>query len=173
MRFHLPKTTSRVTQSTARRVNQDIRRMAEQSVERYCGANTQTISRRLEDLDREWDIERALATGASVNVLLGLLLGSFVNRRWYACPGIVAGFLLLHALSGWCPPLPILRRLGFRTEAEIEEERDALRLLRGDFHSTPDPREALAEARLSIGPSISGAGLDDQKRRRGSADGRG
>lgn len=32
-----------------------------------------------------------------------------------------------HALQGWCPPLPILRRLGFRTTQESEQERAALR----------------------------------------------
>lgn len=48
-------------------------------------------------------------------------------------PAVVAGFLLQHALQGWCPPLPVFRRLGFRTQAEIERERYALKALRGDF----------------------------------------
>jgi hypothetical protein len=34
-----------------------------------------------------------------------------------------SGFLLQHALQGWCPPVPLLRQLGFRTSYEIEEER--------------------------------------------------
>ena len=42
-------------------------------------------------------------------------------------------FLLQHALQGWCPPLPLLRRLGVRTQAEIERERYALKAIRGDF----------------------------------------
>ena len=46
---------------------------------------------------------------------------------------MVAGFLLQHAVQGWCPPLPVFRRLGFRTQTEIEEERYALKALRGDF----------------------------------------
>jgi hypothetical protein len=36
---------------------------------------------------------------------------------------------LQHALQGWCPPVPVLRRLGYRTQPEIEEERCALRAL--------------------------------------------
>ena len=36
-------------------------------------------------------------------------------------------FLLQHALQGWCPPVPILRRQGFRTRHEIDAERQALR----------------------------------------------
>jgi hypothetical protein len=47
-----------------------------------------------------------------------------------------AGFATVRrkvAVEGWCPPVPILRRLGFRTSYEIEEERQALKALRGDF----------------------------------------
>jgi hypothetical protein len=42
-----------------------------------------------------------------------------------------------HALQGWCPPLPLLRRLGVRTQQEIERERYALKALRGDFDAVP------------------------------------
>ncbi len=45
----------------------------------------------------------------------------------------VSSFLLIHALQGWCPPLPVLRRLGFGTASEIDYERYALKALRGDF----------------------------------------
>ncbi len=159
----LPKTTSRVSQYTARKINERIFSATQQNVERLCGTDKETLAKRLEELDREWDVERAIQTGASMQILLGLALGIFLNRRWHAWSGIVAGFLLMHALMGWAPPLPILRRLGFRTEMEIDEERNALRILRGDFHSTNDPRQALAQARLSGGASVSGADLSDTK----------
>jgi hypothetical protein len=29
-------------------------------------------------------------------------------------PALVTAFLFQHAVQGWCPPVPILRRLGFR-----------------------------------------------------------
>ena len=45
--------------------------------------------------------------------------------------------VLQHALQGWCPPVPLFRRLGFRTEAEINQERYALKVLRGDFANLP------------------------------------
>jgi len=68
----------------------------------------------------------------------------------------VTAFLLQHAVQGWCPPLPVLRRLGFRTAREIEVERNALKALRGDFgHIGPGPGDhdsrpghALMAARL-------------------------
>ena len=36
------------------------------------------------------------------------------------------GFLVHHAVKGWCPPLPVFRRLGFRSAQEISAERVAL-----------------------------------------------
>ena len=159
----LPKTTSRVSQCTSRKINERIFSETQHSVERFCGTDQETLARRLDELDREWDFERTIQTGASMQILLGLALGTFLDRRWYAWSGIVAGFLLMHALLGWAPPLPILRRLGFRTQAEIEEERDALRILRGDFTTTKDPREALAQARLSGDGIVSGADIRDVK----------
>jgi hypothetical protein len=60
-------------------------------------------------------------------------VGTFVDHRFYLLPGLVGAFLLQHAIQGWCPPVPIFRRLGFRTAGEIDEERYALKDLRGDF----------------------------------------
>ena len=59
------------------------------------------------------------------------------DRRWAYLPLVVTGFLLQHATQGWCPPVPILRALGFRTQGEIERERYALKALRGDFDDLP------------------------------------
>jgi hypothetical protein len=70
--------------------------------------------------------------------LIGTGLGASVNRRWFALPAIVGAFLLQHAVQGWCPPLPVFRRLGFRTAAEIDRERYALKALRGDFDKIGD-----------------------------------
>ena len=92
-----------------------------------------TISERLAELDREWDIERALEANAASVSLLGVILGTVSSRKWFALPVMVGGFLLQHAIQGWCPPVPILRRLGVRTRLEIEQERYALKILRGDF----------------------------------------
>lgn len=131
-------TQQRVQHSTAEHANQQIRRESEQKIELYGSANRTEIDRRLEELEREWDIERALEANASSLALAGLLLGTLVDRRWYALPAVVAGFLLQHAIQGWCPPLPLMRRLGFRTSREIAEERMALKALRGDFRDLPD-----------------------------------
>jgi len=45
---------------------------------------------------------------------------------WGALFWVQVGFLAFHALRGWCPPLPLFRRLGFRSADEIGVEREVL-----------------------------------------------
>jgi hypothetical protein len=129
----IPSTVERVPQHTAEHINEQIRRQTERSIAQHAAGGDAAIERRLAELDREWDIERSLEANAATAVLLGVTLGATVNRRFFFFPAVVAGFLLQHALQGWCPPVPIFRRLGFRTSAEIDYERYALKALRGDF----------------------------------------
>lgn len=117
-----------------------------------------SIEQRLEELDSEWDIERAIETNAATLALGGTLLGMFVDRRWLWLTVGVTGFLLQHGIQGWCPPVPILRRLGFRTAAEIERERHALKAMRGDYRqvsviSDDPPRSKAREAMKASDPA--------------------
>jgi hypothetical protein len=137
----LPATKDRVRDNTAHDVNCHIRQQTEINVLHFAQQGRAAISRRLAELDREWDIERCLETMASSLSLLGLTLGLTKSRKWLAIPVVVQGFFLQHALHGWCPPLPVLRRLGVRTADEINEERYALKALRGDFSELSDDQE--------------------------------
>lgn len=130
----IPSTVERVPQHTAEHVNQQIRRQTEENVARIASGGPPAIDRRLAELDREWDIERTLEANAATAILIGTALGAAVDRRFFALPAIVAGFLLQHAVQGWCPPLPLFRRAGFRTASEIDHERYALKAVRGDFN---------------------------------------
>jgi hypothetical protein len=129
----IPSTTGRVQQHTADCVNKEIREATERNVLCAAAGGPEAIGRRIAELDREWDIERALEANAATACLVGVILGSTVNRKWFAFPAVVGSFLLHHAIQGWCPPVPVMRRLGFRTQTEIETERYALKALRGDF----------------------------------------
>ena len=124
--MQFPSSAERVPQHTAPEVNRRIRRETEESVDRYRNASPELITRRLGELSREWDIERAIEANAAIIGLVGILLGAFVNVWFLLLPAAVGSFLLQHALQGWCPPVPILRRLGFRTSREIFAERLAL-----------------------------------------------
>jgi hypothetical protein len=146
----LPSTTERVRNHTADHVNAEIRRHMRERVRRIAAQGPSRIERRLEELDYEWDIERTLEANAATLALTGVVLGATVDRRWLLLPGVVTAFLLQHALQGWCPPVPVFRRLGFRTASEIEEERYALKALRGDFRGiegTSDVEQAMETAR--------------------------
>lgn len=126
----IPKSTTRVEDSTAPRINARIKKASDRSAARHARAGLSSVDRRLDELDREWDIERALEANAAAASLIGLALGRFAHRRFYVLPAAVAAFLLQHAVQGWCPPLPVLRRLGFRTPREIERERRTLEQMR-------------------------------------------
>jgi hypothetical protein len=135
----LPATTRRVIDNTRAEINEQIARHTEANVAKYVGAPASDLDARLAQLDREWDIERLLEANASGLTLLGLLLALTVSWYWLIIPIAVPSLLFLHAIQGWCPPVPLLRRLGVRTETEINQERFALKVLRGDFEGLPKP----------------------------------
>lgn len=137
----------RVRESTSHEVNEEIERQIVDRIREYSGRSRAEISERIDELEREWDIERILQTNASVLALSGLTLGLTHSRKWFVLPGLVLPFLLQHAVQGWCPPLPVFRRLGIRTRREIDLEKYALKYLRGDFDvSEPEPETALRAA---------------------------
>lgn len=133
----LPPTARRVERNTSAEINEAIRDRTDDNIERFARAPVEEIEHRLAELDDESDIERVLQTNAAIVSLLGVALGSRVDRRFLALPAAVFGFFAQHALQGWCPPVPVFRRLGVRTTREIERERYALKVLRGDFEALP------------------------------------
>ena len=118
----------RVRSSTASHVNEEIDLQTDLNIHHYKGKSRAEILDRIQMLDKEWDIERVLEVNASTLALSGLILGLTKNRKWLFLPGIILPFLLQHGLQGWCPPLPLLRRLGIRTRGEIDREKYALKL---------------------------------------------
>ncbi|MCB5186777.1 DUF2892 domain-containing protein [Methylobacillus caricis] len=116
----------RVRRSTSDSVNNEIDRQTDCNIEKYAALSEDEIRGRILELDKEWDIERVLEINASTIALTGLALGVVVNKKWFALPAGVLLFLMQHSIQGWCPPLPILRRLGIRTRGEIDYEKYSL-----------------------------------------------
>jgi hypothetical protein len=119
----------RVRRSTAEELNEKIDQVTDSNIQSYVNSSHAVIQKRIQELDEEWDIERVLEVNASSLALTGFTLGVTVNRKWLALPAVVMAFLLQHGIQGWCPPLPILRRLGVRTRGEIDREKYALKAL--------------------------------------------
>jgi hypothetical protein len=134
----------RVSRHTDPAINERNHREMQQRLA-YCAGHPEWIDQRLRELDQEWDIERALQANASTLAFTGVVLSLLGGRKWLLLPLVVTGFLFQHALQGYCPPLPVLRRLGFRTAREIDEERFALKTLRGDFRDLPEVHNGHAE----------------------------
>lgn len=126
-------TNSRVQRHTPQQVNARIRSETDQRVAAMADAPAEMLTARITRLEREWDVERVLQANASTLVVAGTLLGLTVSRRFLLLPLAVLSFFGQHAVQGWCPPLPVLRRLGVRTVSEIEREQHALKVLRGDY----------------------------------------
>lgn len=144
----LPPTTTRVERHTDPAVNEAIRERADGAVIRLEAAGCDEITARLQQLGEEWDVERLLQTNASLLCIVGLGMGVLVDRRFLLFPAAVFAFLAQHAWQGWCPPIPVFRRLGVRTMREIERERYALKALRGDFDRVPLAGAAPANERV-------------------------
>lgn len=126
----LPSTARRVQSHTAPESNERIRQKTTENLVKYRNAPAEAIDERLWELEHEWDIERAIEATAASLALSGLALGIVKHRAFLVLPVGVCAFLLQHSLQGWCPPVPVLRRIGFRTQIEIEAERRVLRSMR-------------------------------------------
>ncbi len=114
-------------------IKEQIRDETSERLAKFENANPHDLTYRLVELDREWDVERVMEFAFSGAVLGGIALSKLSNKKWILFPCLAGGFMMQQILAGWCPPFLVLRRLGFRTAAEINRERMALKIMRGDF----------------------------------------
>ena len=142
------KTGERVRSVTANQHNAEIDNFTILNLEYYGSEGSAAIDARIDELDREWGIERTLEMNAGAFAFTGLLLGAIVSRKWLILPAIVGAFLMQHAVHGWCPPIELFRKMGVRTRSEIDREKYALKALRGDFKETNDSRNAWTAVNL-------------------------
>jgi hypothetical protein len=146
MKFQLSN-KERIRAVTDPAVNRSIDRAIEENIRKYTYQGSKEISQRIEELEKEWDVERVLQIGAASAALLGIGF-SFNNRKWFILPTLALSFLVINSLKGWAPPIPLLRRLGFRTKQEIDSEIFAMKHLRGDF--TEFEKAGKRDAELTI-----------------------
>ena len=116
----------RVPLNTEAAVNRQIEVDSERRVSSTVG-QTNVRDARMKELSREWDIERTIEVEAPTMSLIGMVLGATVSRKWLALPIMAQSMMLLHALQGFYPLLPVFRRAGIRTEDEIASERYAIK----------------------------------------------
>ncbi len=143
--------TDRVRRNTPEEILRRIEEQTEHNIEYYSAQPGPVIRERIDELRREWSVERYLQVNASSVGLTTALLGLASSRKWALLTCTALGFFLYHALRGFDPPLPALRRLGIRTRREIDREIYALKAVLGEFskvvvehpHSTVPAKELL------------------------------
>jgi hypothetical protein len=117
----------RVRSLTWRAANARIDRRADEAVARARAGGEEAIDRRLSRLAREWDVDRAVMAFLSVVGSVAHELSRRPRTRWLRhLTRLQLAFIGVHAVAGWCPPVALFRRLGFRTQKEIQAEREAL-----------------------------------------------
>jgi hypothetical protein len=119
----------RVRRHTSPPVNQRIDALTRAHIEDV-KHDRDAMLQRLRELDGEWDIDRAVMGHFALLGGASLILGIFnKSRGMLALFGAQCAFLLQHATLGWCPQVPLFRRLGFRTQQEICAERAELQTI--------------------------------------------
>lgn len=141
-----PKSASRVKINTTTKSNHQINDQMSRNISEYLHAGKEDISQRIEQINKEWDTERILEANASAIIVVSTLLGFLVNKWFFVICTFISFYLLMHALEGWCPPLPLIRKMGKRTVYEICTEKMILKHLRGDFNNISLNAHDLIEA---------------------------
>lgn len=135
-------TSDRVRQNTPGKINSRIDQATMKRVWDYARKSRDEITSRIKELDLEWDVERVLETSAAGAALTGVVLSGFKSRFWLLLPAAVLASLLQHSITRRSTAARFLRGLGVRTRREIEAEKYALRILRGDFEKLQAVSEA-------------------------------
>lgn len=59
-------------------------------------------------------LERTLRGIAGTFIVLSLLLGHFIDPRWYGFTAFVGVNLIQSAFTNWCPMMFVLKKCGLR-----------------------------------------------------------
>jgi hypothetical protein len=104
---------------------------------RLASGGTEAIDARLAELEDEWSAGRAAKGFLSVCILAGTVLTATVGGWWILMPVIAGLFLFEYLFTRTSVLVRAVHGLGFRTRPQIEQEKFALRTLRGDFRTLP------------------------------------
>lgn len=135
---------------TPDQLNRRIDERVERCVRYMAQQERSEIGHYLQQLEAEWDLNRALAVGCSVASLSGLLLARGLGRGWLGLSALASALLLQQGFAGHGPIAALVRSLGVRTRREIDLEKFALKALRGDFERIPAEGGPLARANAAL-----------------------
>src|SRR3954463_14212328 len=82
-------------------VQQKIDNKIREQIKHFAAQPKEVITRRIFELENEWDIDRVLEANAAGIGLASLVWGLTVNKKCLALTGAVLAFMLLHSVQGW------------------------------------------------------------------------
>jgi hypothetical protein len=109
----------------------------EQRLACIADAGPQAIEDRLAELEREWSAGRVTKAVIGVLLVAGFALTALLNPWWLILPAVGGVFLLQYLFSRTSWLGKVFQEMGFRTSSEIDQEKMALKVLRGDFRHLP------------------------------------
>jgi hypothetical protein len=109
----------------------------EQRLACLADAGPQAIDARLAELDREWTAGRATKAVIGVLIVAGFGLTALFGPWWLILPAAGGLFLLqyLFTRTSWLGKA--FQEMGFRSGFQVDQEKMALKVLRGDFRNLP------------------------------------
>jgi hypothetical protein len=119
------------------------------------------VNRRLAELTREWTVGRWVKALCGLTLVGGLVLTLTVGPWWLLLAGVGGATLMQylffkHSVMGW-----LLTAAGVRPGSVIDDERLALRVLRGDFKCLPTLGQVHDHDAISRMMDDGGPALDD------------
>lgn len=99
------------------------------------------IDARIEQLAGEWTAGRMVKATLGVVILAGFALAALLDPYWLILPAVAGVMLLQYVFWRGSVLAKLFCQLGYRGSTEIDEERFALRTLRGDFRNLPTVHE--------------------------------
>lgn len=126
-------------------------------------AGPQAIADRLNQLEREWSAGRVTKATIGVMIIAGLALTALAGPWWLILPAVGGLFLVQYLFSRTSWLGATFQELGFRSGAAIDQEKFALRTLRGDFKNLPTVHEIESKDDISRLEGEGGIAIDPEE----------
>ncbi|QJW99009.1 hypothetical protein [Frigoriglobus tundricola] len=135
----------------------------EKRLARLADAGSLAITDRLRQLDREWSAGRMTKATIGLLIVIGLGLTGLAGPWWLALPAVGGLFLLQYLFSRTSWLGATFQEMGFRSGAEIDQEKFALRALRGDFKHLPTVHETESKDDIARLEGEGGIAIDPEE----------
>ncbi|WP_439631646.1 hypothetical protein [Gemmata sp.] len=109
----------------------------EQRVACIADSGPEAIEARLRELDREWTAGRVTKAVCGLVIVAGLALTAVVHPWWLVLPAAGGLFLVQYLFTRRSWLGRVFQEAGYRSGFEVDQEKMALKVIRGDFRHLP------------------------------------